>query len=47
MIAKTAASLKASDFGDKIMPHFMVTQLPVGALGLDYFSHPCGGYEYN
>ena len=34
MVAKTAASLKPSDFGDKIMPHFMVTQLPVGALGL-------------
>ena len=34
MIAATAASLKPSDFGDKIMPHFMVTQLPVGALGL-------------
>ena len=33
-IAKTAASLKPSDFGDKIMPHFMVTQLPVGILGL-------------
>ena len=34
MITKTAASLKPSDFGDKIMPHFMVTQLPIGALGL-------------
>ncbi len=34
LIATTAASLKPSDFGDKIMPHFMVTQLPVGALGL-------------
>ncbi len=34
MIAATAASLKPSDFGDKIMPHFMVTQLPIGALGL-------------
>ena len=34
MVAKTAASLKPSDFGDKIMPHFMVTQLPVRALGL-------------
>lgn len=34
MIAKTAASLNPSDFGDKIMPHFMVTQLPVGVLGL-------------
>jgi SSS family solute:Na+ symporter len=34
MIATTAASLKPSDFGDKIMPHFMVTQLPIGALGL-------------
>jgi len=34
MVTKTAASLKDSDFGDKIMPHFMVTQLPTGALGL-------------
>ncbi len=34
LIARTAASLKPSDFGDKIMPHFMVTQLPIGALGL-------------
>lgn len=34
MIAKTAAALTPSDFGDKIMPHFMVTQLPVGVLGL-------------
>jgi SSS family solute:Na+ symporter len=34
LIAQTAASLKPSDFGDKVMPHFMVTQLPVGVLGL-------------
>ncbi|MEO8766605.1 MAG: sodium:solute symporter [Ginsengibacter sp.] len=34
MISKTAASLQPSDYGDKIMPHFMVTQLPAGALGL-------------
>ncbi len=34
LIATTAASLKPSDFGDKIMPNFMVTQLPVGVLGL-------------
>ena len=34
LISQTAASLQPADFGDKIMPHFMVTQLPVGILGL-------------
>lgn len=34
MVRQTAASLKPADFGDKIMPHFMVTQLPPGILGL-------------
>lgn len=34
MIAKTAASLTPADFGDKVMPNFMVTKLPVGFLGL-------------
>jgi SSS family solute:Na+ symporter len=34
MIARTAASLTPADFGDKIMPNFMVTKLPVGFLGL-------------
>ncbi|MFT4202840.1 MAG: sodium:solute symporter [Chitinophagaceae bacterium] len=29
-----AASLKSEDYGDKVMPHFMVTMLPVGILGL-------------
>ncbi len=34
MIAKTAATLGPADFGDKVMPHFMVSNLPVGFLGL-------------
>lgn len=29
-----AATLQAEDFGDKVMPHFMVNMLPVGLLGL-------------
>lgn len=29
-----AASLKPEDFGDKVMPHFMVTMIPAGVLGL-------------
>ncbi|GAB3432169.1 sodium:solute symporter family protein [Niabella aquatica] len=29
-----AASLKPEDFGDKVMPHFMVTMIPAGILGL-------------
>jgi len=29
-----AASLKPEDFGDKVMPHFMVTMIPSGILGL-------------
>ena len=33
-IVRTAASLSPSDFGDKVMPHFMVTRLPAGLLGL-------------
>lgn len=34
MIANTAAQLSPADYGDKVMPHFMVTKLPVGLLGL-------------
>jgi SSS family solute:Na+ symporter len=33
-IAKTAASLKPDDYGDKVMPHFMVNKIPVGLVGL-------------
>lgn len=33
-IANLAATLKPSDFGDKVMPHFIVTELPVGLIGL-------------
>jgi len=29
-----ASSLKVSDYADKVMPHFMVTQIPSGLLGL-------------
>jgi len=34
MIAQTAATLRPADFGDKVMPNFMVSRLPVGILGL-------------
>lgn len=30
----TASGLKPSDYGDKIMPHFLVNMLPVGIVGL-------------
>ncbi|MDB4919550.1 sodium:solute symporter [Mucilaginibacter sp.] len=33
-IVKTAASLKPEDYGDKVMPHFMVNKIPVGLVGL-------------
>lgn len=33
-IAALAATLKPEDFGDKVMPHFMVTMIPAGVLGL-------------
>lgn len=33
-IAKTAAALKPEDFGDKVMPNFMVTKIPAGLVGL-------------
>lgn len=33
-ITQMAASLKPEDYGDKVMPHFMVTKLPTGVLGL-------------
>jgi len=33
-IADLAATLKPEDYGDKVMPHFMVTQIPVGLVGL-------------
>jgi solute:Na+ symporter, SSS family len=33
-IAATAASLHPADYGDKILPHFMVTKIPVGLTGL-------------
>lgn len=29
-----AKTLQVSDFGDKVMPHFMVTMIPVGLVGL-------------
>jgi len=33
-VAQLAAQLKPSDYGDKVMPHFMVTKIPVGLVGL-------------
>ncbi|MGC4037651.1 MAG: sodium:solute symporter [Chitinophagaceae bacterium] len=33
-IAQLAASLKAADYGDKVMPNFMVTSIPTGLVGL-------------
>ncbi len=33
-VAELAAALKPSDYGDKIMPHFMVYMIPTGLLGL-------------
>lgn len=33
-ISALAASLTAEDYGDKIMPHFMVTMIPTGLAGL-------------
>lgn len=33
-ISDLAATLQAEDYGDKVMPHFMVNMLPVGLLGL-------------
>ena len=33
-IKTLAATLKPSDYGDKIMPHFMVSKVPVGLLGI-------------
>jgi len=34
VIAALAQTLKPEDYGDKVMPHFMVTMLPGGILGL-------------
>lgn len=33
-IRQLAATLKPADFGDKVMPHFMVTKVPAGMVGL-------------
>jgi SSS family solute:Na+ symporter len=33
-VAALAASLQPADYGDKVMPHFMVTSIPVGLVGL-------------
>jgi SSS family solute:Na+ symporter len=33
-IAQTAANLKPEDYGDKVMPNFMVTKIPAGLVGL-------------
>ncbi|MBX2952328.1 MAG: sodium:solute symporter [Leadbetterella sp.] len=33
-VVKLAATLKPADYGDKVMPHFMVYMIPTGLLGL-------------
>ncbi|WP_018616967.1 sodium:solute symporter [Segetibacter koreensis] len=33
-ISQLASTLKPEDYGDKVMPHFMVTKMPAGILGL-------------
>lgn len=33
-VTNLAATLAPADYGDKVMPHFMVTKVPVGLLGL-------------
>ena len=33
-INQLASSLTAADYGDKVLPHFMVTQIPTGVTGL-------------
>lgn len=33
-IAAVSASLQPADYGDKVMPHFMVTKIPAGLVGL-------------
>lgn len=33
-ILRLAATLQPADYGDKVMPHFMVTKIPVGLIGL-------------
>ncbi len=33
-LARVSASLQPADYGDKVMPHFMVTRIPAGLVGL-------------
>jgi SSS family solute:Na+ symporter len=33
-VANLAATLQPADYGDKVMPHFMVTMIPTGLIGL-------------
>lgn len=33
-IMSTAASFKPADYGDKVLPHFMITNVPTGLVGL-------------
>lgn len=33
-VAALAANLQPADYGDKVMPHFMVTSIPMGLVGL-------------
>src|SRR6476620_3511926 len=33
-VQQMAAQLQPADYGDKVMPHFMVTKIPTGLIGL-------------
>lgn len=33
-VSRLAATLQPADYGDKVMPHFMVTKIPAGLVGL-------------
>lgn len=33
-VSQLAAAMKPADYGDKVMPHFMVTKIPTGLVGL-------------
>ena len=33
-VSQLAATLTAADYGDKVLPHFMVTKIPAGLVGL-------------
>jgi SSS family solute:Na+ symporter len=41
------AKLTPADYGDKVMPHFMVTRIPAGLVGLIVAAISIGSYEYH